>query len=141
MSWGLPVISTNIAGIPEMVTDGVEGYLFRPGDRVRALDCMQKIAADPALRRRLGEGGKRRHAKQFDIECMVEQYRQLLLDVAPPTILVDMDNTLVDWDAGFLREWGGRSEVVRERCSTMNPMPKHSPIPNGPTVNPATASN
>ena len=36
----------------------------------------------------------------FDLDIMVEKYRELLLQVAPPLILVDMDGCLVDWDQG-----------------------------------------
>ncbi len=37
MSWSIPVLSTNIAGIGEMFVDGQEGYLFAPGDDAKAL--------------------------------------------------------------------------------------------------------
>jgi glycosyltransferase involved in cell wall biosynthesis len=43
MSWYIPVLSTNIAGIKEMYTDGVEGFLFAPGDSDKALLSMEAV--------------------------------------------------------------------------------------------------
>lgn len=45
---------------------------------------------------------------------MINHYRNLLQQVAPPTILVDMDGVIVDWDKGFLKCWNDRSIVRRE---------------------------
>ena len=50
---------------------------------------------------------------------MVEKYRELLLRVAPPVILLDMDGALVDWDAGFRERWGDRSPIYRDRSYYM----------------------
>lgn len=52
MSWGIPVISTNIAGIKEMFTDGLEGFHFAPGDEASALHGMQQIYGNPGLRKK-----------------------------------------------------------------------------------------
>ncbi|WP_276348732.1 glycosyltransferase family 4 protein [Daejeonella sp. JGW-45] len=40
MSMGIPVISTKVGGIPELIEDGVNGYLFQPGDIQAALDSI-----------------------------------------------------------------------------------------------------
>jgi hypothetical protein len=97
--------STDIAGVPEMLDDGVEGFLFAPGDAATAIRAMHAVSSDPSLRSRMAEAGRRRFSRQFDLEIMVEQYRQLLLRVAPPTLLVDMDGVAVDWDRGFEARW------------------------------------
>ncbi len=55
----------------------------------------------------------------FDLDIMVCKYRQLLLSVAPPIILVDMDGTLVDWDKGFRQEWQERSLINRRKSYYM----------------------
>jgi glycosyltransferase involved in cell wall biosynthesis len=53
MSVGLPVVSTSISGIPDVVKDGVTGFVVRPGD-VRALrDAMNKILKDGRLHSRM----------------------------------------------------------------------------------------
>ena len=58
MSWGIPVLSTNIAGIPEMFHDGVEGFFFSPGDDQTAIRVMNLLYEDKNdLRARMGKAG------------------------------------------------------------------------------------
>ncbi len=113
LSWGIPVLSTNIAGIKEMYQDGVEGFLFSPGDEAKALNSMQSLCSDQGLRKQMSLNARTRYELIFDLDAMVESYRQLVLAVAPPVILIDMDGVLVDWDKGFLQKWRGRSVVDR----------------------------
>lgn len=105
MSWRLPVLSTNIAGIGEMFTDGVEGFLFSPGDADKALSGLNALYGDCELRGRMAAAARQRFESCFDLDLMVESYQQLVMQVAPLTVLLDMDGTLVDWDAGFLEVW------------------------------------
>lgn len=49
MAWGLPIISTRIAGTPDIVEDGVNGYLFRPGDVKGYFDAILKLYGDSSL--------------------------------------------------------------------------------------------
>jgi glycosyltransferase involved in cell wall biosynthesis len=82
MAMKLPVISTRISGIPELVEDGVSGILVRPGDPVELADALAQLASDPALRRKLGECGRERVERLFDVTRNVERYRELF--AAPP---------------------------------------------------------
>jgi 5'-nucleotidase len=54
-----------------------------------------------------------RFESTFDLDLMVESYRQLIVQVAPPVVLLDMDGTLVDWDKGFRSIWQERCEIDR----------------------------
>ena len=119
MSYGLPIISTDIAGIPEMITHGVEGYLCKAGETEKAVNYMQILCDDKERALEMGEAGKRRFSATFDLNKMVADYRQLLFNVAPPVILIDMDNSLVDWDAGFKKHWAGRCSIDREKSFFM----------------------
>ena len=101
LSWSIPVLSTNIAGIKEMYEDGKEGYLFEPGDATKALAGMESVYADNKLRRKMSVKARARFEETFDLDLMVDSYRQLILTVAPPVVLLDMDGALVDWDRGF----------------------------------------
>jgi glycosyltransferase involved in cell wall biosynthesis len=65
MACRLPVVSTKLAGIPEMVADGETGLLVEPGDDRALADAIAQLAADPALRKRLGEAGRLRAEKLF----------------------------------------------------------------------------
>jgi hypothetical protein len=50
---------------------------------------------------------------------MVEKYRELMLHIAPPIILLDMDGALVDWDSGFRAKWAERSTIDRRKSYYM----------------------
>jgi len=102
MSWSIPVLSTNIAGIGEMFTDGQEGFLFSPGDTQKALFGMESVYANKSLRQKMAVKARVRFETTFELDLMVDSYRQLMIKVAPPVILLDMDGVLVDWDKGFM---------------------------------------
>lgn len=119
MAWRIPILSTNIAGIPEMLTDGIEGFLFAPGDSKTAITGMNEVVNDPVLCRLMGLAGAVRFASVFDLEIMVENYRELMFKVAPPVLLLDMDGTIVDWDAGFRDLWAERSRIDRKQSYYM----------------------
>jgi 5'-nucleotidase len=119
MSWGIPVISTNIAGIKEMFTNGVEGYHFAPDDEASALQAMNTIASDESLRKKMSMAARAKFEMTFDLELMVETYRQLVVKVAPPVVLLDMDGALIDWDKTFLKKWADRCPVDRSKSYLM----------------------
>jgi len=66
MAFGLPVITTNVGGIPDVVTNGCEGELIDPGDVPALRAAMCKLIEDESLRIRLGERARKR-AEQFDV--------------------------------------------------------------------------
>ena len=68
MGFGLPVISSTVGPIPEVVADGTTGRLVAPGD-VRALtDAMLDLAGDPRSARELGAAGRREFLERFTLE-------------------------------------------------------------------------
>lgn len=73
MATGLPVISTGIGGIPEMVIDNETGLLVSAGDAGGLADAIEKVIADLSLARRLGENGYRRTVELFSIEKNVRE--------------------------------------------------------------------
>jgi glycosyltransferase involved in cell wall biosynthesis len=58
MSWGVPVITTTVGGIPELITDGVTGYLITPGDQLRLQQLLESLAQDASLRKAIGSNGR-----------------------------------------------------------------------------------
>jgi glycosyltransferase involved in cell wall biosynthesis len=87
MAMGKPVIATAVGGIPEMISDGVEGFLVRPGD-VRALaQRMLQVARDGGLYERMSLAARQRVQRQFSLEGMVDRisalYDSLLGDPDP----------------------------------------------------------
>lgn len=73
---GLPVVATDIAGIPEQVDDGETGYLVEPGDIDALVTALQKLIDCPARRERFGASGRER-VEAFDITTAQERYREL----------------------------------------------------------------
>ncbi len=68
MASGLPVVSTAIGGIPEMVLDNQTGFLVTPGDVLALASAIEKLVNDRPLARRLGLAGYQRAEQLFDIE-------------------------------------------------------------------------
>lgn len=77
MAAGLPVVSTTVGGIAEMVAHGKSGFLVEPHDPVALADALEKVMADLALARRLGQAGYERAEQLFSIEKNVRELREL----------------------------------------------------------------
>jgi sugar transferase (PEP-CTERM/EpsH1 system associated) len=77
MAAGRPVVATNVGGNPECVAAGESGLLVPPSDEIALADAIEMYARDPELRRRHGEEGRRRVAREFSFEKAVEAYRRL----------------------------------------------------------------
>ncbi len=81
MAMGLPVVSTRIAGIPELVDDGHSGFIVPPG-RVDALaNALHRLAADVKLRRIMGERGRAKVVAEFSIEPSARQMKEMFSSV------------------------------------------------------------
>ena len=81
MAMRLPVVTTHIAGIPELVDHDVSGLLLPPG-RVDALAAaLTRLAADPELRARMGEAGRRKVETEFESGASARELRELLVEL------------------------------------------------------------
>lgn len=74
---GRPVVSYDVDGAREVVINGETGYLLPPKSIDPLADALIELAGDEALRRRLGEGGRRRFTEQFRHEAMTRQLREI----------------------------------------------------------------
>ena len=80
MAWGLPVISTPVGGIPEVIVSGENGYLADPGD-IKALSAaMQSLVEDDALRLAMGRSARKRIAP-LDLTLYCEQLTKIYRSV------------------------------------------------------------
>jgi glycosyltransferase involved in cell wall biosynthesis len=68
MAASLPVVAARVGGVPEVVLDGRTGVLFRPRDPEELAAALERLVAQPALRRRLGSAGRARAEACFDLE-------------------------------------------------------------------------
>ena len=73
-----PVVATRVGGIPEVVEDGVNGYLVEPGDVDALAARVAALVADPALRTRMGKAGRARVERDFTSRP-VREFETLLL--------------------------------------------------------------
>lgn len=71
MALGLPVIAPRVAGVPELVEDGVNGFLFAPSDWEELAQCLHRLLADDGLRAKLSQGNRAKVEAEFDITKVV----------------------------------------------------------------------
>jgi glycosyltransferase involved in cell wall biosynthesis len=79
---GTPVVANRVGGVPDVVRDGLDGFLVEPGDVDAAAARLATLAGDPALRARLGETGRARVLERYSVTRLVDDvdrlYRSLL---------------------------------------------------------------
>lgn len=67
MSYAIPVISTNVGGVPELVQEGVTGYIVEPGNLDQLFQKMKRLIIDQPLRTSMGQEGRRVIEKEFNL--------------------------------------------------------------------------
>jgi glycosyltransferase involved in cell wall biosynthesis len=67
MAMEIPCVSTSIAGIPELIRDGLEGLLVPPSSVEALASALQRLFDDPLLRRSLGVAGSKRVFEQYNL--------------------------------------------------------------------------
>ncbi len=67
MAMRVPVVTSRVMGIPELIDDGEDGLLVRPGRPDELALALGRLARDPELRRRLGERGREKVLAEFDV--------------------------------------------------------------------------
>jgi len=75
---GRPVVSCAVSGVPELVRDGETGLLVPPDAPASLADAVQRLAADPALRARLGSAGRILVERQHDQDRNARRVVELL---------------------------------------------------------------
>lgn len=68
MAMGMPVLSTAVGGVPELVSDGVSGVLVAPGSSARLADGLERLAARRSEFDAMGRAGRDKIAAEFTIE-------------------------------------------------------------------------
>jgi glycosyltransferase involved in cell wall biosynthesis len=76
----LPVVSTRIAAVQELVEDGVSGLVVAPGRADALAAAIERLAADPALRRRMGRAGRAKVEAEFDAAISAAQLSAAFAD-------------------------------------------------------------
>ncbi len=88
MAMRLPVVATRVAGTPEVMDDGVEGFLVPPRDSDSLAKALRRMAGDPDQRIAMGRRGEQRVHGQFGMERVArgvcDVYASLLGLAQPP---------------------------------------------------------
>ena len=80
MAMGVPVVSTDISGIPEMIDDGVHGLLVPPRDAPALASALRRLLTDRALHQRLAQAGRARICERFDSRRTTLALRDLFVE-------------------------------------------------------------
>jgi len=73
MAHGKPVVATRVGGIPELIADGVSGYLVDRGDAEAAGARVLELLSDPKLRASMGQAARETVSARFDLRKNVAQ--------------------------------------------------------------------
>ncbi|MBM4231365.1 MAG: glycosyltransferase family 4 protein [Gammaproteobacteria bacterium] len=78
MSSGTPVIASRLGGVPELVTDGVDGLLFEPGDAAQLVRQARRLISDPIMQSSLAQRAlqavSRVHGKRANLDALLRVY-------------------------------------------------------------------
>jgi glycosyltransferase involved in cell wall biosynthesis len=77
MSFGRPVVASRLGGPAELVRDGETGFLVPPSEPIALAAALDRLLADPALARRLGEAGRRRSVESFSLAGQAAAFHRL----------------------------------------------------------------
>ena len=84
MATARPIVSTRLAGVPEIVRDGESGLLVAPGDVKGLANALELLLRDPQLRARFGAAGRRNVEVRFDVDKTAAQLLEVVEAAAVP---------------------------------------------------------
>lgn len=82
MQFSLPVISTFEGAIPDMVDDGVTGYLVPQHDAAALAGKLEELIRNPGMRQQLGRNGRVKYEREFTLEKFEGRLTEILAEVA-----------------------------------------------------------
>jgi glycosyltransferase involved in cell wall biosynthesis len=78
MAAGVPVVATRIAGVPELVDDGVSGFLVPPGEPHALAEKIGLLLDEPGTRNRFGAAGRDKVEREFNIATEADKLCRIL---------------------------------------------------------------
>jgi phosphatidyl-myo-inositol dimannoside synthase len=78
MALGKPVIGGAHGGAPEVIRDGVTGYLVQHGDAIQLATCIETLLADPAHAREMGARGRKRVERDFRFNVFAKSLKKII---------------------------------------------------------------
>lgn len=77
MAAGLPIVSTPVGAIPEIIEEGINGFLVKPGDRRGLTAKIRILLMDESLRNEMGKRNRAKVAKEYSLGSVVGQFKRL----------------------------------------------------------------
>lgn len=78
MATGMPVVSTKLTGNPEIIDDGVNGFLTEPGHAAGLAEALARLLDSPELQQRMGEAGRQKALTTFNVRKNVAVLHRFL---------------------------------------------------------------
>ncbi len=121
MATGLPAVSTNLVGVPEIIDHGVDGLLVAPGDHVALATALARLLHDQELRQRMSEAGQRKVAERFDVRSNVATLHRWLAEPAAPRVneLVAVKEAATNGANGFIPPMLAPAPLLTEALPTL----------------------
>ena len=85
MASGRAVVTTRVAGVPELVDDGVSGLLVAPGNAGQLAAALERLATSPEEREKMGLAGRQKIVEEFDAESCAVQLATIFEEMARGT--------------------------------------------------------
>ena len=83
LSSGLPIIASNAGGMPEVVTDGENGYIIEPGEVSDLADRLCRLAGNPELMKRMSNSNRRKAVESYSLEYVTSELQGIFSALAP----------------------------------------------------------
>ena len=77
MAWQIPVVSTNIVGLPELIDSGRDGILVNAESPEELADAIEELASSPSLRAKIGAAAEEKVQREFNAMHSAEQLATL----------------------------------------------------------------
>jgi glycosyltransferase involved in cell wall biosynthesis len=74
MQWRLPLVSSDEGGIPDIVKDGVNGFVCTRQNVQSLAEALEKLITNPVLRQQMGEQGYQRYQEEFTLEAFERRF-------------------------------------------------------------------
>jgi glycosyltransferase involved in cell wall biosynthesis len=77
MAYGLPIVSTNVGGIPTVVSTGINGYLYKPGSTIDFANAILKLLNDQNLCKVIYQNNIDKILKKYSLEANVRKISEI----------------------------------------------------------------
>jgi N-acetyl-alpha-D-glucosaminyl L-malate synthase BshA len=79
MSCEVPVVASGVGGVPEVVTDGIDGFLVEPGNIKRMAECSVSVLGDRSRRIEMGRSARKAAMQRFCPKKIISEYEAFYL--------------------------------------------------------------